>query len=244
MSDKSTRSRERAGELDLPSILRAAPDRKRRLGLIRLCAKLGHVEAERWRQELGLQGVARLPARVWTVLSEGDRLELGCDCVEHAIGAGEQLGALVGPETLSTLRTLRRIARGAGLDEFPVQQLKASWKALQEEQAHLAELSDLHHEESGRDREGALLSWSADLALVTYPLLQTLGAETAEAQIDSLNLALKAAAGLEADAELLARGEFGFPAPWPEKVELMAEHRAWRRVHACDAYLWPEVVRP
>ncbi|MBL4848775.1 MAG: hypothetical protein JKY65_24910 [Planctomycetes bacterium] len=111
MSDEEIRAKEREGELDLPAILRAAPDLKRRLGLIRLCAMLGHEEAERWRLELG-QHATRGINPLWHPLSRERTSTYLLGAIRRGIAAEEREGRTVPAQVAVALdSTLRRFRR-------------------------------------------------------------------------------------------------------------------------------------
>lgn len=72
---------------------------------------MGHEEAERWRQDLGLRrlGIARRP---WFALDQSAQRLWIADCAEQALEAVASQGHFVDPRSLEAVRMAREFARG------------------------------------------------------------------------------------------------------------------------------------
>ena len=243
MSDKSTRSREREGELDLPAILRAASDRRRRLGLIRLCAKLGHEEAERWRQELGLREIAKAPSKPSLSLS---RSRLECWVIEiaaRAVALKRREGVPIDTLALEAVQGSLSL-RGLTLTT-PSQpsrsHLEETLSKLTQLEAELRPEAELEAGQPSGEETAAVTRARERLDSVYLGLAAL---EAALGEEDRVFLCLSAA---QAERELVGDAWwFPFQANADAILEANAAEEAeevWLLTHLRERYLWPEVIR-
>ena len=234
MSDEEQRRAVRAGNLDLAAGLRSAPDQERRIELIKVCAGLGHHEAERWRKELGL-AESEASTQPWEALGNASVLAWGCDCISRALEAERAGGRNPAPAIWRALELSREAAAAAGSSS----ELEQAIESATEEEARLeaeqeadwsrAVNASLSVVVCARSLAEAAFFYAEDAGFQPYVLL---GAALRRAQWCAALTAQ--AVGLSGESK--AGGERG-------GEEQEAAEAAWQIRHLRDAYLWPEVLR-
>lgn len=228
--------------MDLAAILRASSDAPKRETLVRLAAGLGHEEAQRWIQELGLEAIDELPGGAWTALPGERQLEWFCDCLEAAALGLREAGGDVGEGVPAALALVRRRARGEAVG---FREEGRVFAVLESEGREFRRLGDAALEAGEtKARDLAWLGQTFGVALAGEAIRASRSSRQRE---DLLRAALRLLGQAVAHSRLAFLGIDTVDAQLhrdPRIAELIDEHHVWRLAHLRDAYLWPEAIRP